>query len=128
VKLLLLQEKGLTSTESVSAPREDKTGVLKKGGYGITGFILSVISLVLLMIDLCLNILEVQLSSSLLLAIWGFSELLMLIGLLCCIICVRKKGRHRKLALAGIIIWVIPLLILVIGLTTDLYILPALKV
>jgi hypothetical protein len=107
VKLLQLQEGNLTSTKSESAlSKAILNKVFKNGDCGITGFILVIAS------NLVATILvDIQPSSTLITAFCVLCELLTIFGLFCCIICVRKKGRHRKFALAGIIIVAIPLLI-----------------
>jgi hypothetical protein len=129
VKLLQLQEGNLTSTKSESAlSKAILNKVFKNGDCGITGFILVIAPYLVTTILCCLGILDIQPSSSLIMAFGVLSELLTIFGLFCCVICVRKKERHRKFALAGIIIVAIPVLISVMLLTIGLYIMPALKV
>jgi hypothetical protein len=112
VKLLQLQEGGLTSTKSESAlGKAILNKVFKNGDCGIMGFILVIAPYLVTTILCCLGILDIQPSSSLIMAFGVLSELLTIFGLFCCVICVRKKERHRKFALAGIIIVAIPVLI-----------------
>jgi hypothetical protein len=50
------------------------------------------------------------------------------LGVFDCMKGARKDGRHRKLALVGLIIWSVLVLIFLMGVNISQYIIPALKV
>jgi hypothetical protein len=131
VKLLLLQEGGLTKAESVIEPSEDNTGVLKKDNYGITGFILAVIYLVVVTIVSCSEFFDIHVSSLMvdwIMVIFALGVIFAPLGVFDCMKGARKDGRHRKLALVGLIIWSVLVLIFLMGVNISQYIIPALKV